>query len=599
MRNAKCEMRNTNMRASLIPHPPSLILLIFMSAFFVARPALAEDVCCSCLAPGDTKNRTCLQTNDVQLGSAKNCSLLPEKAGLGEGWTCERQELDETKCRKVAMGGICVIGPMTADAAKTARQGETITNGTSEPAAEDTPLPFKLNIAIPGFSASAVTPTIFAEYLVALFRYVIGIIAVATTVMFIYGAFLYLLGSAITSIQSGKKIMFDAIVGMILVLSSTVILRTLNPNLLSLQAIKITAIEAKPYSTHLIGNSLAPDLLTELGIAPSAVIRPTNLKIPKGYCPGRDKSYRGDGGKMYLYTIQRKNQNLTDDIIDAYIQEQNRTGIPAGVIMAQIFNESGGACPVLNLFGDPSVCGGLHSKYYNFGGIGCTQNQVPSNACAHLAFPKAFVSGSRGQSYPMTIADVNKYWNSTVSPNCVTLLNNGATRDTYTNCGEKCYPQKSHTTVNINGKTIWIQSVMCARKFDNAQQFLNTHLQFVKACLPYNDSVYKFAYCIGASMYATAPDKALVLADIIERNCLCDPATDSLGCVRDRKLEQDLKADIVKKTNLLRLYSAGKLDQSAFDRITAELWKKTQGRLTPGPSDVINEEAAAREAKES
>lgn len=82
-------------------------------------------------------------------------------------------------------------------------------------------------------------------------------------------------------------------------------------------------------------------------------------------------------------------------------------------------------------------------------------------------------------------------------------------------------------------------------------EFLDSHLGFVKFCLPYNDSVYKFAYCIGASTYAGATgSKATVLAQIIERNCLCDPATDSLGCERNLELEDKLAKGLIKKRNL-------------------------------------------------
>jgi hypothetical protein len=68
--------------------------------------------------------------------------------------------------------------------------------------------------------------------------------------------------------------------------------------------------------------------------------------------------------------------------------------------------------------------------------------------------------------------------------------------------------------------------------------------------MPYNDSVYKFAYCIGASTYAgVTGDKGPLIAAIIERNCLCG-SRDSSGCKRDLELEQKLKNGVIKKRNL-------------------------------------------------
>lgn len=76
-------------------------------------------------------------------------------------------------------------------------------------------------------------------YVVAIFRYMISIVAIVTTIMFIYGAFMYMLKSAIESIKKGKEIMVDAVVGLLLVLGATTILRTLNPNLLTLNPLKV------------------------------------------------------------------------------------------------------------------------------------------------------------------------------------------------------------------------------------------------------------------------------------------------------------------------------------------------------------------------
>jgi hypothetical protein len=79
----------------------------------------------------------------------------------------------------------------------------------------------------------------FSGYVITAYRWLISVAAVAATVMFTFGAFLYLLGSAITSIQKGKTYMIDAVFGLLLVLGANFILRTINPATLNLNPIKV------------------------------------------------------------------------------------------------------------------------------------------------------------------------------------------------------------------------------------------------------------------------------------------------------------------------------------------------------------------------
>lgn len=78
-----------------------------------------------------------------------------------------------------------------------------------------------------------------ANYVITAYRYLISVIAVISTVMFIFGAFLYLVGSAMPKIEQGKKYMIDAVVGMLLVIGAVTILRTINPNTLTLNPLKV------------------------------------------------------------------------------------------------------------------------------------------------------------------------------------------------------------------------------------------------------------------------------------------------------------------------------------------------------------------------
>lgn len=107
-------------------------------------------------------------------------------------------------------------------------------------------------------------------YIVTVFRYMISIIAVTTAIMFIYGAFQYLIGSAIETINKGKKVMVDAVVGMLLILGSVTILRTINPELLTLNPIKVYMINTVQFVEAAYCSELDEDLrLADAGVPPS------------------------------------------------------------------------------------------------------------------------------------------------------------------------------------------------------------------------------------------------------------------------------------------------------------------------------------------
>ncbi|HWQ99828.1 MAG TPA: hypothetical protein VN397_03205 [Candidatus Methylomirabilis sp.] len=77
------------------------------------------------------------------------------------------------------------------------------------------------------------------NYIVTAYRYLISVGAVAATVAFVFGAFLYLLGSALPQITRGKQYMVDAVVGLLLILGANMILRTINPATTHLNPVKV------------------------------------------------------------------------------------------------------------------------------------------------------------------------------------------------------------------------------------------------------------------------------------------------------------------------------------------------------------------------
>lgn len=459
-----------------------------------------------------------------------------------------------------------------------------------------------------------------AQYVAAAYRYLVGIAAIAAGIMVVYGGLLYLLGETVGSASKGKAYIQDALVGLLILFSAVAILRVVGVEQ-GLRSLTVPRVKPDPFA-YLGGNQDAPATLSQVGISPrsgsvdpesiqqggartgdpdavdttgaranpaearpsggsvkgneyvppkSTAKFPTDLTIPVS-CPGRDPKYDTGvtkiGGVLDFnpknYTLCSKGKCLDETIIKKYLEEQARTGIPAGVLMAQMLTEAG-PCGVIHLFDDPSVCGG---QFNNFGGIGCTQGQVPANTCAHTAFPDGFiqrggsgkVSGTCDNTDQLAAGNggPNRH-NNAVSPVCGQTCASAGTAQqlaTTINCGPNCYPQISHASVlpfGANGPEVWYQSVQCSRKFKDATEFLQNHLGFVKYCLPYNDSVYKFAYCIGASTYAGSTGlKGPALAEIIERNCLCG-SNDSSGCRRDKALEEKLAKNVIQKTNFYKL----------------------------------------------
>ncbi|KAA0206067.1 hypothetical protein EDM68_03605 [Candidatus Uhrbacteria bacterium] len=86
-------------------------------------------------------------------------------------------------------------------------------------------LPMTLAVPIGGITQVAGLP----DYINVAYRYLVTVVLVVAIVMVVYGGFRYLVGASIGDIQAGKKIIVDAIVGMLIVLGAHTILSTINP----------------------------------------------------------------------------------------------------------------------------------------------------------------------------------------------------------------------------------------------------------------------------------------------------------------------------------------------------------------------------------
>lgn len=130
----------------------------------------------------------------------------------------------------------------------------------------------------------------FEGFVALMFNYILRIVGIAATVMFVYGGFQYIYGSSLGSIQSAKKKLEDATVGLIIVLGSVALLRTINPATLNLNAVKVFLIKRIDFSQsdrcELVKTTTGSPMLSlasKIGDPPGSIAYnsdPTKFTIP-------------------------------------------------------------------------------------------------------------------------------------------------------------------------------------------------------------------------------------------------------------------------------------------------------------------------------
>lgn len=141
-----------------------------------------------------------------------------------------------------------------ADAARVRPPGTGETQaqtGTGIRAADLTPVTPELSVPIPGLTfrpayneGNDVVVPYLADYISAVYKYLLGISTLVAIIVVIYGGFLYLLGQTVGSAKTGTALIKDALAGLVILYSSYLILYLINPNLVSLQPIRLTRINS-------------------------------------------------------------------------------------------------------------------------------------------------------------------------------------------------------------------------------------------------------------------------------------------------------------------------------------------------------------------
>ena len=217
-----------------------LIAVLYLFGFFTSALAM----CCKCTSSSPLANNICINT------TAQDCAKMPAESKNADVKKLNCVKLGDSQCKKVAENGECIVGP--TDEAKykppAASPSQAFGKETKQIA------PPTLGIDIPGVVFSDEIPVVvgklsipwFAQYLSAIHKYLLSISIVAAAVMLVYGGTLYIIASSGAKVASGKEILKNALIGLVLIIAAYTILATINPAVLELQAVRLDAI--KPFT---------------------------------------------------------------------------------------------------------------------------------------------------------------------------------------------------------------------------------------------------------------------------------------------------------------------------------------------------------------
>ncbi len=224
------------------------VVFVFAVIFFVVSPAKAFEPCeMSLIKEGKPV------TVKGYCGNQSNCAEISQ---IDPTQFC----LPNSDCGSLNPNmNFCWVkgeGYTLPPGAKVLTQGKNV--DTAKPVSDkDRFVIPNLNVDIPGLSfttnipkttcqgraGQCVTIPFLAEYITALYKYALGLGLVAAAIMFMYGAFLYLVGATGLQIQSAKQKMVEAILGLTLLLASYAILANVAPSVVSLKPIEVDYME--------------------------------------------------------------------------------------------------------------------------------------------------------------------------------------------------------------------------------------------------------------------------------------------------------------------------------------------------------------------
>lgn len=309
------------MRPGTVTARRSLLFANILVAIVFVFPNAAVAACCGCRAATAPTQNICIQTT-------KDCATLKDKttnAAIKTLSDCSTV-IDVSQCKPVDKG-VCVFGPVDETAYTAETSGDTAT-----PAVEKVPGGFTSNVPIPGLEFSSeltaqngyLSIPYFAQFVSAIQRYLTGIAVTAAAVMIVYGGFLYIMSASGANVRSGKTIIRDAVIGLILALSAYLILNVINPSLVNLDAIRIQKIVLDP---SLIGN-YNPAVPIEKDPKAPVVLKEAGTGTQHGFDPK-------------LVALAAQHGIVVDDkIFDDIIKGAKEAGLDACLMLANCEHET-------------------------------------------------------------------------------------------------------------------------------------------------------------------------------------------------------------------------------------------------------------------
>ncbi len=253
-------------------HKPRVWLMAALAAeVLLAMPqTVMAASCCVCTHPQIKNGQFCVRDTKASCESLKNSTNqdLASASCIDDTSANPCKKVPAGKCLNEPSGEIdfklSSVPGFTAAAGAAGQQTQTIN--------------VKLNIDVPGLTLTApyqeggeIIVPMFAQYLQAMQKVFIGVGLVAAAIMLVYGGFLYIISGTGAKVTEGKKIITDALIGLVIILGAYVILANLNPNLVNLGALHLTIINTDRFTFLTSGQySAAANLLGANPNMPSA-----------------------------------------------------------------------------------------------------------------------------------------------------------------------------------------------------------------------------------------------------------------------------------------------------------------------------------------
>ncbi len=188
------------------------------------------------------------QSCSAPITSTGTCCVQPPGAG-GTIPLCE-DNLDPTTCRDARLGTFYSTSCNTVSNCPQALTGAP--PQTSTPV-KKSPVVFDPEITLPLFSGGAVDGSTFASYIRAIFVYFIWSVGVLAVVMVIFGGVRWVAAAGDAGrINQAKDIIYNAIIGVVIGLTSVLLLNLIDPNLVNfrgISSVNTNQVVGIPYET--------------------------------------------------------------------------------------------------------------------------------------------------------------------------------------------------------------------------------------------------------------------------------------------------------------------------------------------------------------